>query len=141
MSTAAAIGLEAMASRSRSGDRGDGFTVIELLVVLAAVGLLLSIAAPRYVAHLDRAKEVALRHDLRAMREAIDKFQADQGRYPQALDELVQRRYLRELPVDPVTQRSDSWLPLAASSPERGVADVRSGARGRSTEGSDYAQW
>lgn len=121
-----------------------GFTVIELLVVLAAIGLLLSVAAPRYVQHLDHAKEVALRHDLRAMRAAIDQFRADLGRYPAGLDELVARRYLRAVPIDPITMRSDSWLtvpPAVATGEQAGVADVRSGAAGQAREGGAYASW
>lgn len=134
--------------RCASGELRRGFTVIELLVVLAAIALLLSIAAPRYIAHLDQAREVALKHDLRALRDAIDKFNADQLRYPETLDELVARRYLRSLPIDPITQRADSWVLLmpadggsVATAGARGVADVRSGAKGRAQDGSDYAGW
>lgn len=128
-----------------------GFTVIELLVVLAAIALLLSVAAPRYLQHLDRAREVALRHDLQQLRDAIDKFYGDQARYPASLDELVTKRYLRSVPVDPVTERSDSWVLLAPANPTptggqgAGVAgavfDVRSGAKGTAQDGSAYASW
>lgn len=90
--------------------RNSGFTVIELLVVLASLALLLSVAAPSYMQHLDRAREVALRETLLRTREAIDKFYADQGRYPNELSELVQRRYLRAVPVDPITERADTWI-------------------------------
>lgn len=121
---------------------GPGFTVIELLVVLAAIALLLSVAAPRYITHLDTAREVALKENLRQMRVAIDKFYADQARYPAALDELVARRYLRSLPADPITQRSDSWVILSPSNKAPGaVFDVRSGAPGQSRDGSVYASW
>ena len=131
-----------MASPCVSGRRlPAGFTVIELLVVLAAIGLLLAVAAPRYVAHVDRAREVALRHDLRALREAIDKFQADQMRYPATLNELVERRYLRAVPVDPITERSDSWLVLPPAHGGPGAFDVKSGATGRAMDGSSYASW
>lgn len=139
-----------MVTRMNNGAR-RGFTVIELLVVLAAIGLLLSVAAPRYVQHLDQARDVALRHDLKEMRLAIDRFYGDLGRYPASLDELVARRYLRALPVDPVTSRSDSWVLVpppvsggATSSngaPSTGVADVRSGATGQARDGSSYASW
>lgn len=130
-----------MVYRCASGEPPQGFTVIELLVVMAAIALLLSIAAPRYIAHLDQAREVALKHDLRALRDAIDKFHADQLRYPEALNELVARRYLRSLPIDPITQRGDTWLLVAAVDGGHGVADVRSGAKGRAQDGSDYAGW
>jgi general secretion pathway protein G len=120
-----------------------GFTVVELLVVLAAIGLLLSVAAPRYVQHLDHAREVALREDLFQMREAIDKFYGDQQRYPATLGELVTRRYLRQVPEDPLTGRVDSWVTQAtpASAAPAGVVDVRSGAAGTAQDGSAYASW
>jgi general secretion pathway protein G len=127
-----------------------GFTVIELLVVLAAIGLLLSVAAPRYVRHLDTARETALREDLHQLRDSIDKFYADQGRYPKSLAELVTKRYLRGIPEDPMTQRVDSWIAVAPKAPgatsgqglpTEGVADVRSGAQGNSQDGSTYASW
>ena len=124
--------------------RSCGFTVIELLVVLAVMALLLSVAAPRYVQHVDRARETTLRHDLYAMRDAIDKFCADQGRYPKDLPELVQRRYLRAVPMDPVTQRRDTWVIVpgrTGSAVEDGVADVHSGAGGNALDGSGYASW
>jgi general secretion pathway protein G len=120
-----------------------GFTVIELLVVLAAIGLLLSIAAPRYIAHLDTARETVLRQDLREMRDAIDKFYGDQGRYPADLKELVTTRYLRDLPEDPITQRMDSWVVVAPvnKAAAGAVGDVRSGAPGAARDGSAYASW
>jgi general secretion pathway protein G len=118
-----------------------GFTVIELLVVLAAIALLLAVAAPRYVQHLDRAREVTLKSSLHALREAIDKFQADQSRPPASLAELVQRGYLRRVPVDPITERDDSWQVQAAASGAGGIADVRSGAPGAARDGSIYASW
>ena len=123
-----------------------GFTVIELLVVLAAIGLLLSIAAPRYLQHLDTAREVTLKEDLYQLRDAIDKFRGDQGRYPANLDELVAKRYLRAVPVDPLTQRSDSWLIVAPGNgtptlSAGGVFDVRSGAKGQARDGSLYESW
>jgi general secretion pathway protein G len=125
-----------------AGRERQGFTVIELLVVLAALALLLSIAAPRYIQHLETAREVALKENLYQMRDAIDKFYADQSRYPAALDELVAKRYLRGVPVDPITDRVDSWkvVPPANNAPGA-VADVRSGAQGPSRDGSAYAAW
>jgi general secretion pathway protein G len=128
-----------MVSRMRTSPRG--FTVIELLVVLAALGLLLAIAAPRYAEHVDRAREVTLQHNLRNMREAIDKFHADRGRYPQALQELVAERYLARVPVDPMTDRPDGWVLVAPARGAQGVADVRSSAPGTGRDGSAYASW
>lgn len=128
--------------------RGQGFTVIELLVVLTALAVLLSIAAPRYVAHVDRAKEQALRHNLLALRGAIEQYRADRGATPPNLEALVQGRYLREVPVDPVTERRDTWVLLQATAgtPQAvnavgGVVDVRSGASGNARDGSAYASW
>ena len=134
--------------------RRPGFTVIELLVVLAAIGLLLAVAAPRYIQHVDLAREVALKESLRQMRDAIDKFYADQGRYPGALEELVVRHYLRAVPEDPLTQRRDSWVvvapstgetsggpPQAVASTAAAVFDIRSGASGRGRDGTEYRAW
>lgn len=88
----------------------SAFTLIELLVVLAIVAVLLTIAVPRYFSSVDRAKETVLVENLRTTRDAIDKFFSDTGRYPNALDELVQRSYLRTVPHDPVTDSADTWV-------------------------------
>lgn len=122
--------------------RQRGFSLIELLVVLAVMGLLLGVAAPRYVEHVDRARESVLRRNLAGLRDAIDKFYADRERYPDALQELVQQRYLRAVPVDPMTERADTWVLVPPSQQGRGaVYDVRSGARGNARDGSPYASW
>jgi len=119
-----------------------GFTIIELMVVLAAIGLLLSIAAPRYIQHIDQAREVALRQDLQQVRLALDQFKADQARYPTTLDELVSKRYLRSVPVDPITGRTDTWHVEAAPGQVQGtVGDLHSGAPGLAQDGSSYASW
>lgn len=121
-----------------------GFTLIELLVVMAALGLLLSLAAPRYFEHVDRARETVLRNNLAVMRQAIDRFRADRGRYPADLLELVSQRYIREVPLDPITERKDGWVTVVSTSDPHagsGVADVRSAAPGIGRDGSRYAQW
>ncbi|MFG6488766.1 type II secretion system protein [Roseateles sp. BYS78W] len=121
---------------------GRGFTVIELIVVLAVIGLLLSIVAPRYARHVDRSRETVLRQNLAAVRDAIDKFYADRGRYPADLDELARERYLREVPMDPITDRRDSWLVQAPRAPQQGgVFEVHSGAGGQASDGTPYASW
>ena len=113
-----------------------GFTIIELLVVLAAVALLLSIAAPRYVQHVDRAREAALRSSLAAVRDALDRYHADRARWPDRLEELVVGRYLRAVPVDPFTERSDAWQLVAPASGEPGlIYDLRSSATGQGSDG------
>ena len=122
--------------------RRSGFTLIELLVVMAILATLLSIAAPRYFQSVERAKEATLRTDLRLLREAIDKYQADTGRLPDSLQQLVDQRYVRSVPVDPVTGEASDWLlvphPDGATS---GVYDVRSGALGVALDGTSFAQW
>lgn len=119
-----------------------GFTLIELLVVLAVLGLLLSLAAPKYVRSVDNAKETVLMENLRTTRDAIDRFHADRGRYPVSLDELVARRYLRSLPLDPLVGNATSWRMVAvAQEGEVGIRDLRSRAPGRGRNGQPYAQW
>jgi general secretion pathway protein G len=118
---------------------GRGFTLIELLVVLAIIGGLLALAAPRYLHRVDLAKETVLRSDLAAMRDAVDKFFADNERYPASLDELVARRYLRKIPPDPITESAESWVVVAPPAPEQGgVYDVKSGAPGAAADGRPY---
>lgn len=119
-----------------------GFTLIELLVVMAIIGLLLSLAAPKYFRSVDASKEVVLAENLRITREAIDKFHADRGHYPAALDELVSRRYLRAIPVDPVANNSAEWALIPPPAPaEGGVADLRSRAPGVGRNGLPFSQW
>lgn len=118
------------------------FTVIELMVVLACIGLLLAIAAPRYTQHVDQAREVALRQDLRQMRIAIDQFRADQSRYPETLDELAARGYVRSVPVDPMTGSAGTWrVEPPPGQGSTGVADLHSGAASTGQDGSNYASW
>jgi len=120
-----------------------GFTLIELLVVMAIIATLLAIAAPRYFKSLDRARDAALRETLFVTREAIDKFYSDNGRYPEELGELVNKRYLRKLPVDPVTEKPDTWVLVPPPDSEgRGqIYDVRSGASGAGADGTTYGDW
>lgn len=121
--------------------RSRGFTLVELLVVMAIVATLLSIAAPRYFGHLERAREAALMQTLAVTRDAIDKFYGDTGRYPRDLDELVSGRYLRALPVDPIIERRDAWTLVAP--PEGrggGIHDLRSGAPGHTRDGLPFSE-
>ena len=123
--------------------RARAFTLIELLVVMAIVSALLTIVVPRYLRQADRAKEAALRENLGAMRLALDQFYSDRGSYPERLDELVAQRYLRAMPLDPVTERRDSWVPLLRD--EEGgrkvIHDVHSGAPGNATDGTPFRAW
>ena len=124
--------------------RSPGFTLIELIVVMAIVALLVSIAAPRYLQSVERAREATLRTSLMVMRDAIDRFAADRARYPDSLQELVATRYLRTLPEDPITGQLSGWVELAPAAdsllPGR-LVDVRSGAAGRARDGALYAEW
>jgi len=102
-----------------------GFTLIEMLVVMTLIGLLLTLAAPRYFATLDNGRLNVQRQNLSTIRDAIDKFFADQGKYPDALDELVSKRYLRQLPIGPVSE-SSGWVVVAPQDPTQGaVYDVQ----------------
>lgn len=122
--------------------RRAGFTLIELMVVLAIVALLVMLAAPRYMGSVDRARESALKENLFQMRAAIDKFYADRSRYPTDLRELVEQRYLRSIPPDPLTDRSDTWVAVTVKEQAGGgISNVRSGASGRALDGSQYASW
>jgi len=124
-----------------SGKR-RGFTMIELLVALAIVGLITAIAAPRYFSNLDRAKEDVLKEDLYVLRDAIAKFYADRNRYPDTLHELVEEKYLRKLPADPFTQSPNSWVVVPTEDSSMGVvADVRSGAPNRGRDGTWLKDW
>lgn len=121
---------------------GSGFTLIELLVVMAILATLLSIAAPRYFASVERAKEEALKADLRVLRESIDKHRADTGRLPDTLERLAELRYLRSVPVDPITDSVTTWIVVAhPDGVTPGIYDVRSGAPGQSRDGTSYASW
>lgn len=119
-----------------------GFTLIELLVVMAILATLLTLAAPRYFESVERAKEVALRTNLRLLRESIDKHRADTGRLPESLQQLVQSRYLRSVPLDPITDRPDTWVEVPMpDGATAGVYDVHSGAAGVARDGTAYAEW
>ena len=101
-----------------------------------------SIAAPRYFGSLDRAKEVALKTNLRMLREAIDKYRADTGRLPENLGRLAEARYLRAVPEDPITERVDGWVVVPhPDGVTQGVYDVRSAAQGQANDGTPYATW
>lgn len=122
--------------------RRAGFTLIELLVVMTIVAVLLTLVAPRYFRHVDVSREVVLRQNLEQVRDAIDKFRADTGKLPASLEELVERRYLRSMPIDPITDSKDTWtvVPPKAGEPP-GMSDIRSGAPGKAADGSLYADW
>jgi general secretion pathway protein G len=120
----------------------SGFTLIELLVVMAIIAVLLTLAVPRYFGSLDRSKEAVLREDLFQLRDAIGKYYGDKGKYPESLEALAAEKYLRKVPVDPITESATTWVVVAPEDPQKGgVYDVKSGAQGKSSDGSVYSEW
>jgi general secretion pathway protein G len=119
-----------------------GFTLIELLVVMAIIAMLLSLTMPRYFHSVDKSKEAALRADLNGLREAIDKYYGDNAKYPDSLDDLVAKKYLRDIPPDPMTDSNLTWVIIAPSDSSQGkVYNVRSAALGNAKDGSPFSQW
>lgn len=120
-----------------------GFTLIEILVVLAIIATLLSIVSPRYFNTIDRSKETTLKHDLNTMREAIDKFYSDKNVYPESLQDLVQHKYLRAIPPDPITENNATWLitPPPSLDDKGTVYDIHSGSTEVADDGTPYASW
>jgi general secretion pathway protein G len=128
--------------RSSSILRRAGFTLIELLVVMAIIAILVSIATPRYFNSVEKSKEVVLKEDLSTLRDAIDKYYGDSGKYPDSLDDLVTKKYLRKVPVDPITDRADTWVVVPPEDAEKGgVFDLHSGAPGNGRDGTPYSAW
>ncbi len=119
-----------------------GFTLIELLVVLAIIAVMLTLAVPRYFGQIDMAKEAVLRDNLKTTRDVIDKFYGDIGRYPESLQELVDKNYLRAVPIDPITESSGSWVVLSPPANYKGsVYDLKSGAPGVAKDGRAFSDW
>jgi general secretion pathway protein G len=119
-----------------------GFTLVELLVVMAIIATLLTLAVPRYFGSLEKAREAVLQEDLASLRDALDKFFSDTGAYPTSLEDLVQRKYLRSIPVDPITESATTWVIVPPDDHRRGgVFNVKSGAEGQARNGSSYRDW
>ena len=126
----------------REGNKRLGFTLIELLVVFAIIALLVSIVAPRYFNSVEKSKETVLKQDLSTMRDALDKYYGDTGKYPDTLEDLVTKKYLRKLPVDPFTDSTETWAIVPPEDTEKGgVFDLHSGATGNARDGTPYASW
>ena len=122
--------------------RRSGFTLIELLVVFAIIATLLTIAVPRYYASLDKSKEAVLKENLYQLRDAIGKYYGDKGKYPESLEALAADKYLRKVPLDPITESATTWIPVPPEDPQKGgVFDVRSGAPGKALDGTEFSTW
>jgi general secretion pathway protein G len=127
--------------------KARGFTLIELMVVLAIIVIILGFAAPRYQQSILHAREGVLKQDLHTLRQAIDEFTLDKQRAPQSLDDLVSAGYLRQLPKDPITDSAQTWqvvqedVLLSVDQTQPGISDVHSGAPGTSSEGTPYSSW
>ena len=130
--------------------RESGFTMVEMLIVVALIGIVASIALPSYRNATLKARESVLREDLWVMRDVIDQYFSDRGKYPESLDALVEAGYLRVIPADPMTRSRESWVtetePIGEDAPEEenvepGITDVRSGADGTGLDGTEYSSW
>ncbi len=132
----------------RGPSRTDaGFTLIELMIVMVIIGILAAIAVPSYTRNIRAANEAVLKEDLHVMRTAIDSYTVDKGKAPQSLDDLVQSGYLKVMPVDPMTHRSDTWMPvqtdtlMSLDQTQPGIDDVHSGSQLTSSDGTSYSSW
>jgi general secretion pathway protein G len=138
------VGIGAMRVR-KSGD--GGFTLVELMIVMAIIMILATIAIPIYVRTLQRAKEATLREDLHTMRTAIDSYTVDKEKAPETLDDLVQAGYLKSIPVDPITSSSDTWITNQSDTmtdineTQGGMDDVHSGSQALASDGTTYNTW
>jgi general secretion pathway protein G len=126
---------------------GAGFTLVELLIVISLISILAAMGLVQYKNSVISTRESVLKTDLFRMRDAIDQYYADKGKYPSALDSLVSEGYMRKIPEDPMTKSSDSWVTTPAEpdpnnpSGEPGIYDVKSGAQGTALDGSSYSDW
>lgn len=122
------------------GKEANGFTMIELMIVVSIVGILATLAVPSYQGTLLRAREAALRQDLFTMRDVLDQHRADQGKYPPSLQDLVAAGYLRAIPNDPFTNSATTWQEITTPV-EEGVVDLFSGSDLVGTNGVPYNRW
>lgn len=122
--------------------RRSGFTLVELLVVLAIIATLLMLAVPRYYSSIDKSKEAVLKENLYQLRDAIGKYYADKGKYPESIEALATEKYLRKVPMDPITESVSTWIVVPPEDTQKGgVYDVKSGAQGKAVDGSAYVEW
>ena len=122
--------------------RSAAFTLIELLVVLAIIATLLMLAVPRYLSSVDKSREAVLKENLFQMRDALGKYYGDRGKYPESVEALATEKYLRKVPLDPVTESATTWVVVPPEDPQKGgVYDVKSGAQGKGLDGTEYSAW
>jgi len=127
--------------------RDSGFTLVELMIVMAIIMILSAMAVPIFARQVKRAKEAVLREDLHVMRTAIDSYTVDKEKAPQGLDDLVQAGYLKSVPIDPLTDRNDTWLTSESDAltdinqTEGGIDDVHSGSQAVASDGTTYNTW
>jgi general secretion pathway protein G len=127
--------------------RQSGFTLIELMIVMAIIGILATLAIPSFVVAVKHAREAVLKEDLQTMRSAIDSYTMDKQKAPQSLDDLVQDGYLKVIPEDPMTHSKDSWVTATSDAmysideTEPGVDDVHSGSQDTAANGETYSSW
>jgi general secretion pathway protein G len=128
--------------------RGRGFTLIELMIVISIILILISVAVPAYQQSVTRARESVLRQNLFTLRSVISQYTLDKQKAPQALDDLISAGYLKQLPKDPITGQSDTWVPVqeddtlsSTDQQEGGIDDVHSGSEATSSDGSAYSSW
>jgi general secretion pathway protein G len=140
--------LRAFRRRCRkAGHQQDGFTLVELMVVMLIMSILLAIAVPSFISAIKTAREAALRQDLHTMRDAIEQYTEDKQAAPQSLDDLVQAGYLKSLPIDPMTHRNDTWVPdqsdtlTSVDQSQPGIDNVHSGSDQVGSDGQPYSQW
>ena len=133
--------------RAERKKREGGFTLVELMIVMAIIAVLATVAIPSYINAVRHADEAVLREDLQTMRQAIDSYTIDKEKAPQSLDDLVQAGYLKSTPVDPITKSSDTWITdtsdtlMDIDQTEGGIDNVHSGAQTIATDGSSYNTW
>ena len=119
-----------------------GFTLIEIMVVMAIIATLLALAVPRYFSSVEKSKEAVLKQNLALTRDALQKYYADKGRYPDKLEDLARDKYLRKIPLDPITATTSSWFIVPPPDADKGgVYDIQSGAPGKSVDGTPYGEW
>ncbi|HKO11294.1 MAG TPA: prepilin-type N-terminal cleavage/methylation domain-containing protein [Acidobacteriaceae bacterium] len=141
--------IRTIRNRARNGARNgeSGFTLVELMIVMAIIAVLAMVAIPRFTAAIQNAREAALKEDLHVLRDAIDSYTMDKNKAPQSLDDLVQAGYLKKIPVDPMTHSSETWQTTTDSTyqdvdqSEPGVTDVHSGSDAVGSNGQPYSSW